>query len=125
MPNIKPYYIRAIHQWTVDSDLTALLLINALHERAVVPMDFVENGTIVLNLRPSAVHNLVIENEHIEFDARFKGVSMHVYVPVDAVLGIFARENSEGMFFDPKTDDGNDPKQSNKEKTKPNLQVVK
>jgi len=42
-----------------------------------------------------------MDNEAIVFSARFGGVSQSLYVPMDAVKGIFARENAQGMFFEP------------------------
>ena len=47
----------------------------------------------------NATRNLTINNELIQFSARFNGVSREVSVPVDRVQGIFARENGQGAFF--------------------------
>ena len=63
------------------------------------PKEFVEDERLVLNLSPSAVRALVLGNEQIEFNARFGGVARDVYFPVEAVLGIFTRENGQGMVF--------------------------
>jgi stringent starvation protein B len=65
----------------------------------VVPSHFVQDGKIVLNISPSAVRGLTLGNEHISFNARFGGVAMDVSVPIEAVLGIYARENGRGMLF--------------------------
>jgi stringent starvation protein B len=59
----------------------------------------VKNGEIVLNVSYDATHRLTIGNELIQFTARFSGVSRECSVPVEAVLGIFARENGQGLFF--------------------------
>ncbi|UWN48975.1 Stringent starvation protein B [Alcanivorax sp. ALC70] len=40
-------------------------------------------------------------NEAITFSARFGGVPRTVYVPVEAVMAVFARENGQGMAFEP------------------------
>ncbi len=100
MSSLKPYLIRAVYDWCVDQDLTPYLLVNAEASDLIVPRQFVQDGRIVLNLRPQAVHNLALGDVKIEFNARFGGVPMHVKVPIGAVLAIYARENGQGMVFD-------------------------
>ena len=95
----KPYMVRAIHEWCVDNSLTPHLLV-AVSAQCRVPMAYVKDGEIVLNLNYSATKDLLLDNEAIVFSARFGGVSQHLYVPMDAVKGIFARENGQGMFFE-------------------------
>lgn len=90
--------IRAIYEWCVDSGFSPHLVVQVDGETRV-PMGFVKDGEIVLNINYSAVKGLLIENEAITFAARFNGVSHNIYVPVRAVKGIFARENGQGMFF--------------------------
>jgi stringent starvation protein B len=94
----KPYIIRALHEWCVDNGLTPHLLV-AVDVQTRVPMAYVKDGKIVLNLSYSATKDLLIGNEAITFSARFGGVSNNLYVPIGAVRGIFARENGQGMFF--------------------------
>ncbi len=100
----KPYMIRAIHEWCVDNHLTPHLLV-AVNPQTRVPVAFVKEGEIVLNLNYSATKDLHIDNEAIVFSARFSGVSQNLYVPMNAVKGIFARENGQGMFFEVNTSD--------------------
>lgn len=95
----KPYMLRAIHEWCVDNNLTPHLLV-AVNSQTRVPMVYVKDGEIVLNLNYGATKDLHIDNEAIVFSARFGGVSQNLYVPISAVKGIFARENGQGMFFD-------------------------
>jgi stringent starvation protein B len=95
----KPYMVRAIHEWCVDNDFSPHLLV-AVNAQCRVPMAFVKDGEIVLNLNYSATKDLHIDNDAIVFSARFGGVSHSLYVPMGAVKGIFARENSQGMFFE-------------------------
>lgn len=99
MTSNRPYLIRALYDWILDNQMTPHLLVSATHPRAKVPEHFVQDGKIVLNISPSAVRTLLLGNDLIELDARFGGVAMHVEVPVDAVLGIYARENGHGMLF--------------------------
>ena len=95
----KPYMIRAINEWCIDNGLTPHLLV-AVNKQTRVPMAFVKDGEIVLNLNFSATKDLHIDNDAIVFSARFSGVSQNLYVPINAVKGIFARENGQGMFFE-------------------------
>ena len=95
----KPYMLRAIHEWCVDNGLTPHLLV-AVNEQTRVPMAYVKEGEIVLNLNYAATKDLHMDNEAVVFSARFGGVSQNLYVPMNAIKGIFARENGQGMFFD-------------------------
>ena len=96
----KPYMIRAIHEWCVDNGFTPHLLV-VVNAQCRVPKAYVKDGEIVLNLNHSATKDLHMDNEAVVFSARFGGVSQNLYVPIDAVKGIFARENGQGMFFEP------------------------
>ena len=94
----KPYFIRAIYEWCSDCGFTPYLSVR-VDDRTRVPMEYVKNGEIVLNVSLNATRNLTINNELIQFSARFNGVSREVSIPVDRVQGIFARENGQGAFF--------------------------
>jgi stringent starvation protein B len=138
----KPYMVRAIHEWCVDNGLTPHLLVT-VNAQCRVPMAYVKDGEIVLNLNYTATKDLHLDNEAIVFSARFGGVSQNLYVPMDAVKGVFARENGQGMFFEPALqanihEDSGAPvsenislgmnKENNKEtpkKKKPTLTIVK
>ncbi len=99
MISTKPYMVRAIHEWCVDSGFTPHLLV-AVNAQCRVPNAHVKNGEIVLNLNYTATKDLLIDNDAIIFSARFGGVSQHLYVPMNAVKGVFAHENGQGMFFE-------------------------
>jgi stringent starvation protein B len=94
----KPYLIRAIYEWCSDSNLTPYLSVK-VDAQTRVPPDYVKDGEIVLNISADAAHRLTIGDDAIQFAARFGGVSRECSVPIPAVLGIFARENSQGLFF--------------------------
>ena len=94
----KPYLIRAIYEWCSDSGLTPYLSVK-VDAQTRVPMEFVKNGEIVLNISEDAAHRLTIGNDMIQFAARFSGVSRECSIPVAAVIGIFSRENNQGLFF--------------------------
>lgn len=96
----RPYLIRALNDWIVDSDLTPYLMVNATGDGVAVPEEFVSDGRIVLNISPSAVRDLLLADEAISFSARFGGRPFSVYVPMEQVLAIYAQETNDGMMFD-------------------------
>jgi len=124
MTSLKPYLIRSIYEWIIDNSLTPYLLVNAEYPGAVVPQKFIEDGKIVLNIRPQAIQGLALGNEDIQFDARFSGKPMHIYVPVASVLALYAQENGKGMIFD-QDDENEAPPPEKKTPTRPILRVVK
>ncbi|CAH9063421.1 Stringent starvation protein B [Pseudoalteromonas holothuriae] len=97
-PN-RPYLLRAFFDWIVDNECTPHLVVNAEYPAVQVPTQFVQDGQIVLNISPSAVTQFAIDNHQLSFNARFGGQPMQVYVPIAAVLAIYARENGEGTVF--------------------------
>lgn len=101
MSSNRPYLLRAIYDWIVDNGLTPHLLVNAEGKDLQIPRQYVQDGKIVLNIAPSAVHNLDLGNEWIGFSARFSGMAQTVFVPITAVLAIYARENGQGLVFQP------------------------
>lgn len=99
MTPTRPYLLRAVYQWLVDNNCTPHLAVNATLPNVSVPEEYVEDGQIVLNISPSAVQALQMENDYLSFSARFSGTPRNVYIPMQAVLGIYARENNQGMAF--------------------------
>lgn len=130
----RPYMARAMYEWICDNNLVPYLMVDATIPNTMVPEQFIQDGKIVLNIAPHAVHQFILGNEAITFSARFGGVSQDLYVPIQAVLGIYARENGQGLFFDPNeydnvTDTQNDAKeeitnQPVTEKKKPSLRLL-
>ncbi|WP_374432633.1 ClpXP protease specificity-enhancing factor [Inhella sp.] len=98
LPSTRPYLIRALHEWCCDNGFTPYLAVQ-LGVGVRVPMEFVRDGQITLNVGLEATQGLQIGNEWIEFKARFGGVAREVQVPVGQVLAIYARENGQGMAF--------------------------
>ena len=94
----RPYLIRALHEWCTDNGFTPYVAVHVT-PAVQVPMEFVKNHEIVLNVGYEATSGLKLGNEHIEFRARFGGVSRDIAVPVDPVVAIYARENGQGMAF--------------------------
>jgi stringent starvation protein B len=110
LSSTKPYLLRAIFEWAEDSGFTPQVLVNASVEGVEVPRQHVVDGQIVLNISSGAVHLHVMDNECLSFSARFSGVQEDIFLPMESILAIFARENSQGIFFeelDNNTDPGN------------------
>jgi stringent starvation protein B len=101
----RPYLIRALHDWCTDNGFTPYIAV-FVSPGVQVPMEYVKNHEIVLNVGFEATSGLSLGNEFIEFKARFGGVSREIVVPVDHVVAIYARENGQGMAFPVPTEPG-------------------
>ena len=99
----RPYLLRALHDWCTDNGFTPSIAVH-VDRRVQVPMEYVKNHEIVLNIGFEATSGLKLGNDHIEFKARFGGSSREIVVPVDHVVAIYARENGQGMAFPAPTD---------------------
>lgn len=100
MSSSRPYLVRALYEWILENDCTPYVLVNAQYPQTSVPEAFVEAGQIVLNLSPNAIRHLEMDNDRITFDGRFGGVAQQVWIPAQAVMAIYARENGQGMVFE-------------------------
>jgi len=120
--------MRALYEWIVDNQCTPYVLVDASDKNVLVPQQYVKDNQIVLNISPDAVVDLNITNQAVAFNGRFGGVAMDVYVPIEAVVGIYARENGQGMVFDPE-DSAEPPEEPpprpRKRERRPSLKVVK
>lgn len=138
MLDSRPYLLRGMHEWIVDSGMTPHIIADATAEGLSVPETAVQNGKVVLNISPTAVRDLLMDEEAISFVARFGGVSRAVSVPTSAVDAIYARENGRGMMFSAdESDESEESKESSADgsrgdapaaapkPTRPNLRVVK
>jgi len=140
-----------MYQWISDNGLTPYLLVDSTVDDCMVPVEHIQDGKIILNIAPMAVNGLVLGDEAVTFSARFSGKSESIYIPVEAVLAIYARENGQGMMFseeesaesmadenetekssqdvstdhDTGTDDDPDPDPDKPTPPRPNLHVVK
>lgn len=100
MNSSRPYLLRALYEWIVDNDCTPHLLVDAEYPQVRVPAGYAQDGQIVLNVSPSAIRHLHMDNQGISFESRFGGVPHSLYLPTAAILAIYARENGQGMVFD-------------------------
>src|SRR6056297_1502752 len=143
MTSSQPYLLRALNEWIVDNGFTPQILVDSTHPDLNIPDAVRAGDKVVLNISPSAVRDLEIDNEYVSFVARFAGVSHAVLVPVEAVQAVYARENGQGMMFSEserkdtaesansdRNSDGNSDNGSGKDapgpkRGKPNLKVIK
>jgi stringent starvation protein B len=130
VPSTKPYLIRALYQWCVDNAFTPY--VSVFVDRSVdVPREYVNKDEIVLNIGPTACQSIEIDNESIQFKARFNGIPKEIYIPITHVMAIYSRENSQGMSFPvniSQTEESNEIKDNEenlKETTKSHIKLVK
>ena len=95
----KPYLLRALYEWCLDNNQTPHI-VAWVNEHTRVPMQYVRDNEIVLNIGPTASHNLNIDNEWVNFSARLSGVAHEIWIPVGHLVSIFGRESGEGMGFE-------------------------
>lgn len=99
LPSTKPYLVRAIHEWCTDNGFTPYVSV-IVDARTVVPREYIKDGQIVLNVGHEATGKLQISNEALQCTARFNGVARELWVPMDRIAAIYARENGAGMGFE-------------------------
>ncbi|MFK7829171.1 MAG: ClpXP protease specificity-enhancing factor [Congregibacter sp.] len=131
MNSSRPYLLRALYEWIVDNGCTPHVIVDATIDGVDVPEQYVKDGQIVLNLSPSAVIELQLADDCVSFNGRFGGRPTDIFIPMAAVLGVYARENGQGMAFEVEKDDGPGPEDGGATPTplhrasKPTLKVVK
>lgn len=125
MTSNRPYLLRALYEWITDNGLTPHILVDAEVEGVIVPDNTIQKGKVVLNIAAGATEQLLLDNEIIDFKARFSGKPFQILVPMDAVIAIYARENGQGMMF--AKEDSNPPPVdgSDQPPTRSHLKVVK
>lgn len=98
----RPYFVRAMHQWLEDNNFTTYIMVDATQQNIIAPLQYAQDGRLVLAISYQATKDLLIDNEAISFNGRFGGIAQDVWIPMQAVLGIYAKEdNSHALFFDP------------------------
>tara|TARA_R110000868_G_scaffold318028_1_gene578797 strand:- start:11318 stop:11770 length:453 start_codon:yes stop_codon:yes gene_type:complete len=105
LTSTKPYLVRAFYDWIADNDCTPYIIVDASHRDVVVPSNYVDEGRIILNIAGRAVNDFQMTNDFLDFEARFDGIVQKLYIPMDAIMAIYAHENGRGMVFaDDETD---------------------
>ena len=122
MTSSKPYLIRAIYEWIVDNNLTPHIAADTNTPGTIVPKTYIQDGHIVLDISEAATSNLIISNDSLEFKARLGGVSHNIYIPISAIMLIYAQENDQGMEFPPEEFEEEDTTML--QKSKPKLTLI-
>lgn len=96
---LRPFLFRAVYDWALENNLTPHIVVDATHDQVKVPAGFVRDGRITLNIHPQAVAHFCFDHSAVSFSARFNGAAIDLYVPMQAITAVFAKENGRGMFF--------------------------
>lgn len=100
MKRRRPYLLRALYEWIVDSGEVPNVLVDAEIEGVIVPQEHVRDGQIVLNISPQAVRNLSLGNDFVMCEGRFSGRSIELILPIESVRAIYCRDSGQGLAFD-------------------------
>ena len=136
MTSSRAYLLRALNEWILDNNCTPYIVVDATVENVQVPEEYINDGQIILNITPTSIRNLIMDNEGVSFDARFNGQPHSLYAPIAAITAIYARENGQGMVFSPEESNQPTPPEGGKKgesktppiadkPSKPQLKVVK
>ncbi len=125
----RPYLIRAIYDWCIDIENTPYVM-SLVEKKTLIPDVLANSKEIVLNLSPKSIQNLYIDDEGISFKGRFGGSSYNVFLPLTTILGVYAKESGDGIFFSDNKKMPSDSKNINQSKLKskkliPHLTIVK
>lgn len=101
MTSNRPYLLKAFYQWIVDNECTPYIVVEADLPHVLVPPQTINDGQVVLNINPTAVQSLLMDDNQVTFSARFGGVPFEVYIPIYAISAIYAKENGAGTMFPP------------------------
>lgn len=99
MKPLRPYLYHAYYNWILDNDNTPYLLVNSDYPDVDVPVEFVRDGKIILNIAPRSIGQYVVNDEAISFSARFQGMLRNLYIPFGAAEALYAQETGDGIMF--------------------------
>ena len=125
MTSNKPYLLRALNEWILDNDQTPHIIVDIHADGVDVPQQAIKDGKLVLNIAPQATRNLHLGNEAITFQARFSGNSYEIFLPIDAVMAIYARENGQGMMFAQSKEQAEEDSDGTDAPAGPHLKLIK
>jgi stringent starvation protein B len=98
MARLRSYVLKATYEWLLDHQLTPYFLVNALMKGVIVPEEYIEDGQIILNASNEAVDNMCFDEEGVSFDAGFGNDLMRVFLPLEAILALYAEETEQGVY---------------------------
>jgi len=126
MGSNKPYIVKAYYDWISDHDLTPYIVVDVNVVGVLVPMSYVVDGQIVLNIAATAVGTIALGSQFIEFSARFGGKLENITVPYGAIAAIYAKENGAGtsLAIEDSSADELEARVKDDTKVKPSLSSV-
>jgi stringent starvation protein B len=99
MTTVKPYLVRAVYEWIVDNECTPYIAVDTTFSQVSVPEKYIVDNSIVLDISPTSIQHLLIDNEALTCKARFDGTIHNLYIPIIAISAIHTAENDQGMTF--------------------------
>ena len=96
----RPYLLRALYEWILDSEEVPNILVDAEISGVVVPTEYVQDGQIVLNISPTAVRDLSLGNEYVMCSGRFSGRNFEIVLPIESIRAIYCRDSGQGLAFE-------------------------
>lgn len=66
-----------------------------------IPEEYLLGDDIVFNVSPVAVRDFKVNKDSVSFQASFSSIIYPLTIPFKGILGLYADENGEGIFFDP------------------------
>lgn len=100
---LRSYLIRAVYDWVIVNHFTPFLNVdpNIEAEKLQVPLPFfnMKGGLIVFDISPSVIDNLEVAEWSVSFDTLLQQIPMHIFVPIQGAIAIYAKENSIGLIL--------------------------
>jgi stringent starvation protein B len=90
----RPYLLRALYDWILDSDEVPNILVDTESD------DVVLDGQIFLTFSPVAVRGLSITDDFLMCEGRFSGRSFEVILPMQSIRAIYCRGSGQGLAFE-------------------------
>ena len=95
----RPYLLRALYDWIIDSDEVPYVLVDATVTGVAVPAEHVKDGQIVLNIGPNAVRDLELGNDFVICNGRFGGRPFDLVLPMASIKAIYCKGSGDGLAF--------------------------
>jgi len=96
----RPYLLRALYEWILDSDEVPNILVDTEVTGVIVPTEYVQDGQIVLNISPTAVKDLSLGNDYVMCFGRFSGRNFEIVLPIESIRAIYCRDSVQVLAFE-------------------------
>lgn len=99
MKPLRPYVYNAYYNWISDNENTPYILVDCEYPDVDVPVEYIRDGKIILNIAQRSIGQYVMNDEYISFNARFQGILRDIYLPFGAIEALYAQETGDGIMF--------------------------